>query len=258
MSSCTVVFECEVRDIYITLSKCFISIILTFSCLNYVTQRISTGTKTLEDLLQAEFQTSCDYGSSRCSCTSLTPNSIPCSGIVYTEIDRTVDSNCGRLEFTTVHKCELLESLSLPELLKPSRLDSVRATVTGPIPSSLSSLSHLRTLNLADNEFYGSIPTQLGHLENLRTLNLSYNQLTQTIPISFSNLVNLEVLALNNNNIAGPFPTNFELRNLSLLALDTNRMTGGMFFLVFVSFRISQLKNVTLQQKKKVFLDPFV
>ena len=185
-------------------------------------------TITLEDLLVAEFGT-CGYGSAdRCLCTSFTPNSIPCSGIEYTQNETIFHSNCGQLGLTTIHQCEQLVSLSLPELLKPSRLDSVRMKVTGPIPSALKSLSQLRTLNVADNAFSGSIPIQLGDLRNLRILNMSHNQLTQTIPTSFSNLVNLEVLALTNNRIGGHIP-DFQLRNLNLLALDGNKMTGGTF-----------------------------
>ena len=126
--------------------------------------------------------------------------------------------------------------MSLPELLKPSRLESVRMKVTGPIPPTLKSLSQLRTLNLADNDFFGSIPIQLGDLQNLRILNMSHNQLTQTIPTSFSNLVNLEVLALTNNMIAGPLPVRFRFEIITFSLLST------LFFSLSLYLSISDTK----------------
>lgn len=118
-----------------------------------------------------------------------------------------------------------LESLSLEELLKPSRLESKRAKVTGTIPATLASLTQLRTLHLGDNDFSSSIPMELANLVNLRVLNVSHNRLTGSIPSSFSNLQYLDVLIMSNNQITGTFP-NLDLRYLNILALDSNRMAG--------------------------------
>ena len=54
--------------------------------------------------------------------------------------------------------------------------------LTGEIPSSLGSLSHLQKLNLAFNHLTGGIPAELGNLSNLRELLLHANSLDGEIP----------------------------------------------------------------------------
>ncbi|KAF3440100.1 hypothetical protein FNV43_RR18378 [Rhamnella rubrinervis] len=66
--------------------------------------------------------------------------------------------------------------------------------------SSLFSLLHLRTLNLADNNFkYSPIPTEIGKLSMLRYLNLSSSAFFGQIPSQISSLSKLSSLDLSLN-----------------------------------------------------------
>jgi hypothetical protein len=76
----------------------------------------------------------------------------------------------------------------------------------GTIPSQLSSLSGLTTLDLSNNYLYSTIPSQLSSLSELTTLDLSYNTLTSTIPSQLSSLSGLTTLDLSNNTLTGPVP----------------------------------------------------
>ncbi|KAJ0691577.1 putative leucine-rich repeat-containing, plant-type, leucine-rich repeat domain superfamily [Helianthus annuus] len=69
----------------------------------------------------------------------------------------------------------------------------------GPIYSnnSLFNLIHLRTLNLADNDFDSSqIPSEIGRLSQLANLDLSYSGLSGEVPKQISHLRNLVSLDL--------------------------------------------------------------
>ena len=67
--------------------------------------------------------------------------------------------------------------------------------LTGPIPSSLGSLTNLEQLWLFRNQLTGSIPSSLSSLTNLTQLALDDNQLTGSIPSSLSSLTNLDSLS---------------------------------------------------------------
>ena len=60
--------------------------------------------------------------------------------------------------------------------------------LSGTLPSSLSSLENLQTLNLSENNLHGSIPQEYVALSQLTTLDLSSNQLTGVLPLSVASL----------------------------------------------------------------------
>ncbi|XP_052193890.1 receptor-like protein 6 [Diospyros lotus] len=67
--------------------------------------------------------------------------------------------------------------------------------------SSLFSLVHLRKLNLADNHFnYSQIPSKISHLLLLTTLNLSLSAFSGLIPVEISKLSKLISLDLSQNS----------------------------------------------------------
>lgn len=66
--------------------------------------------------------------------------------------------------------------------------------LAGSLPSSLSSVLTLTTLNLDGNSLSGSIPAALGSLTNLLSLNLDSNQLSSSLPVELSSLVALTAL----------------------------------------------------------------
>ncbi|KAF5762719.1 putative leucine-rich repeat-containing, plant-type, leucine-rich repeat domain superfamily [Helianthus annuus] len=78
-------------------------------------------------------------------------------------------------------------------------LDLSSSFLYGPIYSnnSLFNLIHLRTLNLADNDFDSSqIPSEIGRLSQLANLDLSYSGLSGEVPKQISQLRNLVSLDL--------------------------------------------------------------
>ncbi|KAJ4835445.1 hypothetical protein Tsubulata_031665 [Turnera subulata] len=102
-------------------------------------------------------------------------------------------------------------------------LDLSGSCLSGSIDSSSSlfQLLHLRSLNLAFNDFsHSSIPFVLGHLlPNLAHLNLSYSGFSGPIPSSISNLSKLSSLDLS-SNLGLELKTNPDFKTLQVLHLD--------------------------------------
>ncbi|XP_057512881.1 probable LRR receptor-like serine/threonine-protein kinase At3g47570 [Actinidia eriantha] len=106
---------------------------------------------------------------------------------------------------------------------------------TGSIPFSLSNASKLQILSFGNNQFTGRVPP-LGKLHDLWSLSFSRNHLgtgeahdLSFIP-SLTNATHLSLFALNANNFGGVFPEsirNFST-NLSILAMDNNKITGNI------------------------------
>ncbi|KAJ3411166.1 Protein kinase C-like 1 [Chytridiales sp. JEL 0842] len=107
------------------------------------------------------------------------------------------------------------------------KLDLHRTGISGPIPSSLASLSSLQVLNLETNELTGTIPIFLTTLSSLTFLDLGTNQLTGTIPTEIGNLARLEVLSLFGNILTGSIPASMgNLSRLVALNLGSLQLTG--------------------------------
>ena len=52
----------------------------------------------------------------------------------------------------------------------------------GQIPTEISQLQNLETLNLFKNKLSGNLPLSIGDLKSLQTLNISFNKLSGAIP----------------------------------------------------------------------------
>ena len=108
-------------------------------------------------------------------------------------------------------------------------LDVSGNRLTGEIPPTLGSLDDLETLKLNSNLFTGSVPEELARLSKLRTLSLGFNDLTGEIPPEFGELVNLEDLSLGDNRLSGTIPPELAaLSKLKDLSLQYNELTGGV------------------------------
>ncbi|KAI0497914.1 hypothetical protein KFK09_021152 [Dendrobium nobile] len=84
----------------------------------------------------------------------------------------------------------------------------------GFLPSDISKLKHLVSINLSGNNIQGSIPFSMGTITGLQTLDLSYNQFNGSIPESLGQLKSLRILNLNGNLLSGRVPANLGGRPL--------------------------------------------
>ncbi|CAN0891659.1 Leucine-rich repeat receptor protein kinase EMS1 [Linum grandiflorum] len=89
------------------------------------------------------------------------------------------------------------------------------ASLSGHIPPSLSSLTHLRELSLSQRK----IPPEIGNLKTLITLDLSSNALTGKIPPEFTGLSSLKFVDLSNNLLSGEI----FLKLHQLISLDISK-----------------------------------
>ncbi|KAL5576701.1 hypothetical protein UlMin_018400 [Ulmus minor] len=76
----------------------------------------------------------------------------------------------------------------------------------GFLPSDISRLRHLLSINLSGNSIHGSIPSSLGNITSLQVLDLSYNFFNGSVPESLGQLTSLKRLNLNSNLLSGKVP----------------------------------------------------
>jgi len=124
----------------------------------------------------------------------------------------------------------------------------------GPIPSTESTDYPIQYMLLHNNGFSGKLHNNIANLESLTRLDVSNNELTGPMPESISDMTQLEYLYLANNgwttgeipewhnltgmvelslkgtNRIGPIPEFLgrEMRELKLLSLDNNNLSGGI------------------------------
>ena len=80
------------------------------------------------------------------------------------------------------------------------------ATLPGPIPPNLASLTGLTRLTLYQRELTGELPANIGDLTALTILELDTNQLSGRLPASLGNLTGLTKLWLSGNRFSGRIP----------------------------------------------------
>lgn len=92
----------------------------------------------------------------------------------------------------------------------------------GHIPSGISSLRGLLSLDFARNNLTGSIPPEIGEMTSLEFLDLSRNRLAGQIPSSLANLNFLGTLDLSYNNLSGQIPTGTQVQHMNPAAYMGN------------------------------------
>ncbi|GMN52789.1 hypothetical protein TIFTF001_021935 [Ficus carica] len=85
--------------------------------------------------------------------------------------------------------------------------------LSGEIPTEITELIQLVSLNLSRNKFIRRIPSEIGKLALLDALDLSNNLLSGGIPSSLTEVARLNVLDLSNNSLSGKIPTGTQLQS---------------------------------------------
>lgn len=110
-----------------------------------------------------------------------------------------------------------------------SSFDLSENSFTGSIPTEVTSLYGLLSLNLSGNRLGGGITSKFGLLQRIEALDLSRNHLTGPIPESFTNLTFLSHLNLSYNNLSGRIPSGNQLSTFT----DPSAYTGNQYLCGF-------------------------
>ncbi len=99
----------------------------------------------------------------------------------------------------------------------------------GLFPSTITTLSNVKVLNIANVEISGSIPTDVSNMTSLEEIVLQID-LSGSIPSSFGSLSKLKTMALNSNDsLSGSIPNMFSgMDSLKSLSLGSNNLSGSI------------------------------
>ncbi|BFG21854.1 hypothetical protein CerSpe_081280 [Prunus speciosa] len=99
--------------------------------------------------------------------------------------------------------------------------------LTGEIPSEITHLVGLVSLNLSRNQITGQITPEIGNLQSLDSLDLSRNHIEGRIPTSLARIDRLSFLDLSYNNLSGKIPVGTQLQGLDPSVYDGNLQLCG-------------------------------
>ena len=114
-------------------------------------------------------------------------------------------------EATFIWKGRMSTYKSILGLVK--RIDLSSNRLTGEIPSEITHLVELVSLNLSRNQLTGQITPEIGNLQSLDSLDLSRNRISGRIPTSLARIDRLAVLDLSYNNLSGQIPIGTQLQS---------------------------------------------
>ncbi|KAJ3677173.1 hypothetical protein LUZ60_002897 [Juncus effusus] len=127
----------------------------------------------------------------------------------------------------TTHVCRFIGVVCNKWRLHVTRLLLPGMNLVGHISPVLTNLTGLHDINFSENGFYGRIPSELSELRHLISIDLSSNQLCGEVPKFLSNISSLQNLDLHNNNFVGRVPSELsELMNLQAIDLSSNQLDG--------------------------------
>lgn len=101
---------------------------------------------------------------------------------------------------------------------------------SGRLHNSIAYLTELTRLDVSNNELTGAMPESISDMEELQYLYMANNGWDQGPFPSWHNLTGLLELSLKGTNRVGPIPRwiGEEMRQLKLLSLDNNNLSGEM------------------------------
>ncbi|KAM4126236.1 hypothetical protein ACB094_01G373000 [Castanea mollissima] len=102
--------------------------------------------------------------------------------------------------------------------------------LTGNIPETLGSVTHLEVIRFDRNSLSGPVPSNLNDLVNVNELDMSNNSFDEfDFPPWISSLESLTTLMMENTHCQGEVPVNlFSLTNLQTVVLRNNRLNGTL------------------------------
>ncbi|CAL2255804.1 unnamed protein product [Prunus armeniaca] len=107
------------------------------------------------------------------------------------------------------------------------RIDLSSNRLTGEIPSKITHLVELVSLNLSRNRLTGQITPEIGNLQSLDSLDLSGNHINGRIPTSLARIDRLSFSDLSYNNLSGKIPTGTQLQSFDPLDYAENPQLCG-------------------------------
>ncbi|KAI3748950.1 hypothetical protein L6452_12412 [Arctium lappa] len=96
----------------------------------------------------------------------------------------------------------------------------------GHIPSELTALRQLKSLNLSRNQLTGRIPEKIGDMKSLESFDLSMNKLSGALPMSLSSLSFLSSFNVSFNSFTGRIPSSTQLQSLNESSFIGNNLCG--------------------------------
>lgn len=115
---------------------------------------------------------------------------------------------------------------TISKLTNLTNLHIANRKLIGSLPIELGDLTKLTTLSIYGNTFDGGIPTSLGKLTQVKSITLGNNHLDGIIPYSITLLPNLKRIDLNDNELSGQIP-DFSL-SMEHIALNNNQITYNL------------------------------
>ena len=157
-----------------------------------------------------------------------------------TEIQRHPNNKCN-----IFHACKSIQEAVSNETQQVLNLSCMKLS---SLPDVISKITHLKILDLSDNEL---ISCALSHMENLVSLDLGFNKLTS---FSLSHMPKLVVLRLRCNQLT--FFSLNHVKNLVFLDLQRNKLTSFSFddleHLVLLNLEHNHLTSFSLDYAKKL------
>lgn len=146
------------------------------------------------------------------------------SGPISTWFGVTVAGN--RVAILSLNNNNLVGTLpsSVTNLTALTSLQFSGNQLSGAIPSTIGNLVNLTVLRLDDNLLTGPVPPSIGSMSILVELTLFDNLLTDSIPTTFANLTDLQTLTIQNNEFDA-LPNLSALGALDVLNVANNRLT---------------------------------